>query len=115
MDRIKAKSAIEELVKAGAMALTAHAKVRSPAQGKNPLTREEIKNCLLRGSITEGPAPDMRQTNGWRVTVTRFRAEEKHEVAAVLILEQRVLVITGYGWETNVPRRTGRIEEDDDE
>ncbi len=117
MDRPTAKAAIENLVDAGRMALTEHAKTRDPKYGKYPLTREQIKNCLLNGTITEGPAPDIKEADGWKVTLTRFKAEEKHEVAAVLIVEKRVLVITGYGWEKKVRRakRTERIEDGDDE
>ena len=114
MDRITAKVAIVELVTAGKVAYTKHADIREPKRGKFPLTREQNKNCLLRGVITEGPAPDIREAGGWKVTVTSFRGDEKHEVAALLIIEKRVLVITGYGWEKRSrsrPPRTGRVDE----
>ena len=114
--RPEAKAAIDALVQAGRVALTLHAKERDPARGKYPLTREQITNCLLQGAISEGPVPDIRETNGWKVTVTRFKADEKHEVAAVLIIEKRVLVITGYGWEKRVRRgRKLPVEQDEDE
>lgn len=116
MDRPSAKAEIETLVKAGKLALTDHAKNRDPKRGKYPLTREQIGNCLLNGTITEGPAPDIKIADGWKVTVTRFRSDEKHEVAAVLIVEKRILVITGYGWEKKVTRvRPQRTERDEDE
>jgi hypothetical protein len=115
MDRQAAKTAIEALVRAGKMALTGHAKIRDPARGKYPLTREQIQNCLLNGSITEGPAPDIKEAGGWKVTVTRFKADEKHEVAAVLIVEKRVLVITGYGWEKVTPRTRKRHADQDED
>lgn len=119
MNRHTAKAAIETLVTAGRMAFTEHAKARDPSRGKYPLTREQIRNCLLNGSITEGPFPDIKVTDGWKVTVTRFKADEKHEVAAVLIVEKNVLVITGYGWDKKVsrvrPRRAEHIENDESE
>lgn len=119
MDRPTAKAAIEELVKAGKVALTDHAKTRDPKRGKYPLTREQISNCLLNGSITEGPVQDIKIADGWKVTVTRFKADEKHEVAAVLIIEKRVLVITGFGWDKQVsrvrPQRTEQMEDDEDD
>ena len=48
------------------------------------------------------------------MTVTRYRADEKHEVAAVLIVEKKVLVITGYGWE-KLTARIRKRQEDEDE
>lgn len=115
MDQPTAKAAIVTLVKAGKFALTTHAKIRDPKRGKYPLTREQIGNCLLNGTITEGPIPDIKIADGWKVTVTRFKSDEKHEVAAVVIVERRVLVITGYGWEKAVarvrPQRTAQDEE----
>jgi hypothetical protein len=77
MDRQTAKTAIEALVAAGKMALTDHAKNRDPTRGKYPPTREQIQNCLLNGVISEGPAPDIREADGWKVTVTRLKADEK--------------------------------------
>lgn len=115
MDRPTAKAAIVDLVTAGKVAYTKHADIRNPKRGKYPLTREQNKNCLLSGVITEGPAPDIREAGGWKVTVTSFRGDEKHEVAAVLIIEKRILVITGYGWEKISrarPRRAERAEDD---
>ena len=114
MDRQTAMTAIEALVMAGKMALTDHAKNRDPTRGKYPLTGEQIRNCLLNGSISEGPTPDIRETDGWKVTVTRYRADEKHEVAAVLIVEKKVLVITGYGWE-KLTARIRKRQKDEDE
>lgn len=119
MNRPTAEAAIKALAQAGEIALTDHAKTRDSGRGKYPLTREQIKNCLLNGSITEGPFPDIKVGGGWKVTVTRFREGEKHEVAAVLIVERNVLVITGYGWEPKRSRvrsqRAGSEEDDDDE
>jgi len=120
VNRPAAEKAIRSQVRARKVALTNHAKTRNPSAGKYPLTGEQIRNCLLNGSITEGPFRDIKEEGGWRVTVTRFKEDEKHEVAAVLIVEKRVLVITGYGWEKRVPRarpvaRLEEIEEDDDE
>ena len=93
------------LAKAGKIHHTKHADIRDPRRGKFPLTREQIANCLLVGTITEGPAPDIKLQDGWKLTVTRFKADEKHEVAAVLVAqksadgaEEYILVITGYGW-----------------
>jgi hypothetical protein len=117
MDRTSAKAAIVELVMASKVAYTKHADIREPKRGKFPLTREQNKNCLLKGVITEGPAPDIREAGGWKVTVTSFKGDERHEVAALLIIEKRVLVITGYGWEKiSRPRSpcTGRVDETED-
>lgn len=110
MDRPTARAAITDLVNAGRVAFTKHSGIREPARGKFPLTREQVRNCLLNGLISEGPVPDIREAGGWKVTVTSFRADERHEVAAVLIVETRVLVITGYGWEkvSRAPRRHSR-------
>jgi hypothetical protein len=77
---------------------TRHAKERNPSRGKFPLTREQVKNCLIHGVITEGPAPDMREADGWKMRLTRPRDLEKHEVACVLIIDKNVLVITAYGY-----------------
>ena len=113
-----AKAVIGKMVNAGKIALTKHANIRDPKLGKYPLTREQIKNCLLNGSITEGPAPDIKEVGGWKVTITRFKEDEKHEVSAVVIVEKSVLVITGYGCEKKAsrarPPRT-RIAEDDED
>ena len=114
MDRQTAKTAIEALVKAGKMALTDHAKNRDPTRGKYPLTGEQIRNCLSNGSISEGPTPDIREANGWKVTVTRYKADEKHEVATVPIVEKKVLVITAYGWEKLTTRIRKRHKDEDE-
>jgi hypothetical protein len=96
------RSGARKLVKAFALgdriAFTLHAKTRDPAAGKFPLTREQVKNCLIHGVITEGPAPDIREPNGWKMRITRLREQEEHEVACVLIVDQGVLIITGYGY-----------------
>ena len=118
MDKVRAKAEIRQLATAGHIAFTKHAEVRNPQQGKYPLTREQIKNCLLNGAITEGPSPDIKITDGWKITVTRFRGDEKHEVAAVLIETLRVLVITGYCWgrrqRHTLSRPSGDEKDDDD-
>ncbi len=72
MNRIDAKRAVKILAEADRIAFTDHAKIREPARGKLPLTREQVKNCL------------------------RLRDQEKHEVACVLVVEKHVLIITGY-------------------
>lgn len=79
--------------------LTAHAKRRDPSAGKHPLTVSQIHACLLKGTVTEPPAPDLKMSEGWKVRVTRNRAGELHEVAAVLVPETRILVITAYAWD----------------
>ncbi|HEV8389443.1 MAG TPA: hypothetical protein VGQ35_06360 [Dongiaceae bacterium] len=98
MDRIAAKNAVRALALGDRIAFTLHAKRRDPAGGKFPLTREQVKNCLIHGVVTEGPARDIKEPDGWKMRITRFRDRERHEVACVLIVEKNVLVVTGYGY-----------------
>lgn len=98
MNGTDAKRAVRKLAEADQIAFTAHAKIRDPARGKFPLTREQVKNCLMHGVITEGPTQDIREQNGWKMRITRLRDQEEHEVACVLIVEKHVLIITGYGY-----------------
>ena len=77
--------------------------MRDPPRGKFPLTREQVKNCLIHGVITEGPTRDIKEPNGWKMRITRLRDREEHEVACVLIMERIVLIITAYEY-----RRRGR-------
>jgi hypothetical protein len=57
-----------------------------------------VKNCLIHGVVTEAPTPDMKEPGGWKMRITRLRDQEEHEVACVLIVDKRVLIITGYGY-----------------
>lgn len=98
MNRGDAKKAVKALALGDRIAFTLHAKKRNPAAGKFPLTREQVKNCLIHGVITEGPSPDIKAANGWKMRLTRLREQEEHEVACVLIVDRGVLVITGYGY-----------------
>ena len=98
MDKTAAKSAVKALALGDRIIFTLHAKKRNPVGGKFPLTREQVKNCLIHGVITEGPAPDLKEPNGWKMRITRLRDQEKHEVACVLVVNRNVLVITGYGY-----------------
>ena len=98
MDKVAAKNAVKALALGDRIVFTLHAKKRNPAGGKFPLTREQVKNCLIHGVVTEGPAPDLKEPNGWKMRLTRLRDQERHEVACVLIVERNVLVITGYGY-----------------
>lgn len=98
MDKIAAKNAIRALALGDQIVFTLHAKRRDPARGKFPLSREQVKNCLIHGVVTEGPAPDIKEPSGWKMRITRLRDEERHEVACVLIPENDVLVITAYGY-----------------
>jgi len=107
MDKGTANRKIIALVMEGKVAFTRHGTIRNPTAGKYPLTREQVEQCLLNGEISEGPVPDIKEAGGWKVTVTRFKADEKHEVSAVLIVEKNVLVITGYGWGKSARRRRG--------
>jgi hypothetical protein len=96
MNKNDARKAVRKLAEADLIALTEHAKKRAPDSGKFPLTREQIKNCLIHGVITEGPAPDIKEPDGWKMRVTRTRDQEVHEVACVLIIDKKVLIITSY-------------------
>jgi hypothetical protein len=98
MDKVSAKNAVKALALGDRILFTLHAKKRDPVRGKFPLTREPVKNCLVHGVVTEGPAPDLKETNGWKMRITRLRDQEMHEVACVLIVHRNVLVITGYGY-----------------
>ena len=98
MNRIDAKKAVKKLAESDLLAFTAHAKTRAPSAGKFPLTREQAKNCLIHGIITEGPARDIKEPDGWKMRITRLRHQEEHEVACVLIGDRTVLIITGYGY-----------------
>lgn len=98
MDKVSARNAVKALALGDRIVFTLHARNRDPARGKFPLTREQVKNCLVHGVITEGPAPDLKEPDGWKMRITRLRDQEKHEVACVLIEDKNVLVITGYGY-----------------
>ena len=98
MDKVSAKNAVKALALGDRIVFTLHAKKRNPAGGKFPLTREQVKNCLIHGVITEGPAPDLKEPNGWKMRLTRLRDGEQHEVACVVIVDKNVLVITAYGY-----------------
>ncbi|HJT14810.1 MAG TPA: hypothetical protein VJ790_19460 [Dongiaceae bacterium] len=98
MDKASAKNAVKALALGDRIVFTLHAKKRDPARGKFPLTREQVKNCLIHGVVTEGPAPDLKEPNGWKMRLTRLRDQERHEVACVLIVNRNVLIITGYGY-----------------
>lgn len=124
MDKVRAKHHIKFLAEEDKIALTTHAQVRSPTKGKHPLTREQIKQCLIHGVIIEGPAEDMKEPDGWKFVMRRVRQGEKHEVAGVLVVEKNVLVITGYGWDATTRPQKGQKnrssekrppEQDDDE
>jgi len=120
MDRSSAKRAIATLARDGKLALTQHAKDRAPEKGKYPLTLEQIRNCLIHGNIIEGPAPDLLargHKDAWKFTVERLKAAERHIVAGVLIVETRILVITGFEWSKpvrrNPPLKSNDYDEDD--
>jgi hypothetical protein len=98
MNKFDAKKAVRTLAEGDRIAFTEHAKNRDPGRGKFPLTREQVKNCLIHGVITEGPAQDIREPEGWKMRITRLRDKEEHEVACVLLVEKNVLIITGYGY-----------------
>jgi len=116
MDRKRAEAHIRFLAEADRIAPLPHALVRSPEAGKYPLTREQMKLCLLKGALTEGPVPDIREAEGWKFTMRRVLDEERYEVAGVLIVEKKVLVITGYGLDATGRRKPKRrMDVDDDE
>ena len=98
MNQADARKAVRALAAGDRIAFTLHARRRHPARGKFPLTREQVKNCLLHGIVTEGPAPDIKEPNGWKMRMTRVRDREEHEVACVLIPDEHLLVITAYGY-----------------
>lgn len=76
--------------------LTRHAKERDPDQGKYPLTKDQILNCLRLGSVVENPAQDSKIPGGWKCVMRRFVARECHEVVVVFVPETQALVITAY-------------------
>lgn len=119
MDKVRAKHHIKFLAEEDKIALTRHALDRSPPEGKHPLTREQIKQCLIHGVIVEGPTEDIKEPDGWKFVMRRLREGERHEVAGVLVVEKKVLVITGYGWDaTPRPRKAQNnrpLEQDDDD
>jgi len=98
MNKTDARKAVRTLALGDRIAFSLHAQRRNPARGKFPLTREQVKNCLVHGVITEGPAPDIKEPNGWKMRITRLRDREEHEVACVLMVDKHLLVITGYGY-----------------
>lgn len=118
MDKISAKRAIAALAQGGKLALTQHAKLRAPDKGKYPLTLEQIRNCLIHGNVVEGPTPDF-QTKGdkdaWKFTMERLKATERHVVAGVLIVETRILVITGFEWSKPTRRKPPVVEDYDND
>ncbi|WP_148213472.1 hypothetical protein [Rhodospirillum centenum] len=103
----RARAQIRFLAEADRLLLLRHARNREPGAGKFPLTREQIRQCLLHGVVREGPSPDIREPEGWKFTMRRLREGERHEVAGVLIPGRNVLVITGYGWD-RIGRRPRR-------
>jgi len=78
MNKVDAKKAVRKLAEDDRIAFTSHAKKRNPVGGKFPLTREQVRNCLIHGVITEGPAPDIKEPGGWKMRITRLRAKEEH-------------------------------------
>jgi len=90
MNKTKALALARDLARRDKIAFTTHAKKRNPKAGKYPLSREQVKECVLRGQITEGPYPDVGNS-GWKFTMKRFADTENHE--AVLIIKEDVLVI----------------------
>jgi|SRR5688500_12695208 hypothetical protein len=116
MNRVQAKAHIKFLAEADRIAHLTHALTRAPEKGKYPLTREQMKQCLIHGTIVEGPASDIKVTDGWKFTMHRFREGERNEVAGVLIPERKVIVITGYGWAKWKPvtkQALQKLEDDD--
>ena len=116
MNRVQAKAHIKFLAEADRIAHLTHALSRAPEKGKYPLTREQMKQCLIHGTIVEGPASDIKVADGWKFTMHRFREGERNEVAGVLIPERKVIVITGYGWAKWKPATKQALQklEDDD-
>lgn len=98
MNAHDARKAAAKLAEADPIALTAHARERNRSAGREPLTREQIRNCLIRGDITEGPVRDIRE-DGWKLGLTRMRRPERHEVSCVLLCDRLVLIITGYEYQ----------------
>jgi hypothetical protein len=98
MNKADVRKAVGALAAGDRIAFTLHARTRHPARGKFPLTREQVKNCLIHGVVTEGPAPDIKEPDGWKMRVTRMRDREEHEVACVLVPDRHLLVITAYGY-----------------
>jgi hypothetical protein len=116
MNRVQAKAYIKFLAEVDRIAPLTHALTREPEKGKYPLTREQMKQCLIHGTIVEGPASDIKMTNGWKFTMHRFREGERNEVVGVLIPNRKVLVITAYGWEKskrNIRQASRDVEEND--
>ena len=68
---------------------TAHARAQ---MRQRRITRLQVIECLLRGQITEGPAPDVR--GGWRCRVERFVAGDEVAVAVAIDQEAGIVVIT---------------------
>ena len=75
---------------------TRHAKERDPDQGKYPLTKDQILNCLCLGSVVDNPEQDGKIAGGWKCVMRRFVARECHEIVLVFVPETQVLVITAY-------------------
>ena len=98
MNKVDARKSVRKLAESDRIAFTEHARKRDPARGKFPLTREQVRNCLIHGVITEGPSQDIKEPNGWKMRITRVRDQEEHEVVCVLVVDKNVLIITGYGY-----------------
>lgn len=75
---------------------TDHALKRDPGKGKHPISERQTVNCLLSCILHEDPTPDLKLANGWKFTAQRTQEETTTTVAGVLVVDTRILVITGY-------------------
>ncbi|WP_142850538.1 DUF4258 domain-containing protein [Telmatospirillum sp. J64-1] len=97
MDRHTATKQIRQLAQDETRVFfTEHAKKRNPQEGKFPLTKDQVLNCLTHGYVKDDPVDDIKVPNGKKCTITRFVPRECHEVVVVFVPSENILVITAY-------------------
>lgn len=90
LSRTRAAAILREAAQAeDRVAFTGHA-VRRMRQRR--ITRLQVLNCLMRGRIVEGPAPDIH--GNWTCRVEGFAAGHTIGVAVAIIPPDEVVIIT---------------------
>lgn len=95
MDRPKVQAMLAELAEDSAnVIVTHHAQERMDERG---ITWRQVVRCLAKGTITEGPAPDLK--GGWKLTVEAISAGEPLAVVAAVTEDHqgnKAIVVTAY-------------------
>ena len=95
MDRPQAQAILADLARdSGNIIVTHHAQERMDERG---ITWRQVVRCLEKGTITEGPAPDLK--GGWKLTVETISAGDPLAVVAAVTEDaqgNKAIVVTAY-------------------